>query len=46
MFESDVRLLHFVILVVWRKMLGGVGFMISNIPRRKSGVCPWICCPQ
>lgn len=30
MFESAVRLLHFTILVVWRKILGGFGFVISN----------------
>lgn len=29
-FESDVRLLHFAILVVWRKILGEFGFVISN----------------
>lgn len=33
MFESDARLLHFAILVVWRKMLGGFDFVISNRPR-------------
>lgn len=30
MFKSDVRLLHFAILVVWRKILGGFGIVISN----------------
>lgn len=30
MFESDVSLLHFAILVIWRKMLGGFGFVVSN----------------
>lgn len=30
MFESDVRLLRFAILAVWRKILGEFGFVISN----------------
>lgn len=30
MFESYVRLLHFAVLAVWRKMLGGFGFLINN----------------
>lgn len=30
MFESGMRLLHFAILEVWRKMVGGFDFVISN----------------
>lgn len=30
MLESDARLLHFAILGVWRKMLGGFGFEVNN----------------
>lgn len=30
MFESDARPLHFAIPGVWRKMLGGFGFVVNN----------------